>query len=101
MNPDVNFGTGEMIAATVSVDDLAIPAHSLVMSPWVFTTTPAGAATLTLHPSGLSENTGAFSSLGALWSRSADTNDGNATYIHRCCGPPTYYCYVDMDDVLA
>ena len=32
------------------------------------------------------------------WSTVLDSNDGDGSYAHRCCGPPLYEFHVDMDD---
>jgi hypothetical protein len=98
VNPNVDFGNGELITVTVNVDDLATPANSMVPPAWSFTTTSGGPDILTLHPSGLSDNPGGFDTSGGSWSDVLDSNDGDGSYAKRCCSGPYNIFYVDMDD---
>jgi hypothetical protein len=97
VNPDVDFGASEMISVTVSVDDLAIPANSMVSPAWSFTTATGAGATLTLHPSDV-VSSGGFAPTNGLWADVLDTNDGDGSHVSACCGGPGAAFYVDMDD---
>ena len=84
VNPDDDFGTGEIITVTVQVDDLANPVNHMTSS-WSFTTIAgAGYETLILHPSGVVSDSGGYFSvwpIGGPWSDVLDSNDGDNSYV--------------------
>ncbi len=96
--PSEDFAMGEVITVTINVNDLANPPHPLIPPQWVFTAVPDGPGTLTLHPAGIADNSGEFGTLGGDWSTVMDVHDSDASYAHRCCGPPVYSCRLAMDD---
>lgn len=53
-----------------------------------------------INPSGVASSNG-FSSAGGGWADILDTNDGDGSYAHSCCGPGVQSFYVDMDDPAA
>jgi hypothetical protein len=100
VNPDVDFGIGEIITVTVTVDDLASPAHSMIQPPWSFKTAISGTGTLILHPSGLAStyHTAFYSKLNGSWATVLDSNDGDGSYAYKCCGPGIDWFSFDTDD---
>ena len=99
VNPDADFGSGEVITIIVNVDDLV--GNSMIPPAWSFTITPGGApATLSLHPSGVASD-GGFSPINGSWATVLDSNDGDASYVNYCCGPGGQIFYVHMDDLPA
>ncbi|MDY6835975.1 MAG: Ig-like domain-containing protein, partial [Chloroflexota bacterium] len=100
VDPDVDFAASEVISVTVNVDNLDSPPQSLVPPAWSFTTSAGGSGnTVTLHPSGaVAGQDGGFSIMNGTWEDALDSNDGDASYAHRCCGPPGYNFTVDLDD---
>ena len=98
VNPDADFGNGEVITVAVNVDDLAVPANAMPPASWSFATIPGGSGTVTLHPYDVASNPGGYAINSGDWTTALDSNDGDATYAHRCCAPPGFICYVDMDD---
>jgi len=97
VNPDTDFGEGEVIIPVVNVDDLA--GNSLVPPMWSFTTASAGSPqTLTLHPSGFNSQIGGWSTSGGDWPDALDSNDGDSSYAVLCCTSPGWTFYADMDD---
>ena len=95
VNPTVDFGLGERITVTVNALDVA--GNTLIQPNWVFTATGTGASILTLHPSGVFTD-GGFSTAGGTWADILDSNDGDTSYAHACCGPSGQIFRVDMDD---
>ncbi|MDH3326099.1 MAG: hypothetical protein OEM38_05200, partial [Gammaproteobacteria bacterium] len=64
----------------------------------VIFTNNSNAVTVTLHPSGLASNSGAYTVTGGTWADVLDSNDGIASYAVRCCTGPTAEFLVDMDN---
>ena len=99
VNPDVDFGIGEVITVTVSIDDLAFPSHSMIRPPWSFKTAVSGSGTLILHPSGLNSITlGDFWTRNGSWATVLDSNDGDGSIAYKCSGPGYDTVYLNMDD---
>lgn len=53
--------------------------------------------TIILHPADIAANNG-FDVAGGSWTDVLDSNDGDASYAHDCCGPAGSNFYVDLDD---
>lgn len=98
VDPDMEFGNGEVITATVTVDDRV--GNAMTPAVWSFTTVAEGVVQyMTLHPSGLNNQYQSWT-ITSSWETDLDSNDGDATRATRCCtgGPTMYYFWVDMDD---
>jgi hypothetical protein len=65
-----------------------------------FSTIPGGSGSLlTLTPSGMVSNPGAYSvSAGATWAGSLDSDDGDVSYVYLCCTSPGQSFTVALDD---
>jgi len=62
-------------------------------------TTGSGPQSIILHPSGLSIETGGWSTVPTdAWETALDSNDGDGSYAVLCCTSPNWSFYVDMDD---
>ena len=67
-------------------------------SPETSFKTGASVDTVIIHPSGLAYNPGGFSTEGGSWGDILDSNDGDASFALKCCGPPGDIFSVAMDD---
>ena len=100
IDPDADFGTTEIISITVNVDNLGSPTQSLIPPAWSFTTASGGSSNImTLHPSGVvTGQDGGFAIQNGTWENALDSNDGDASYAHKCCTSPGFSFTADIDD---
>ena len=101
VNPDDDFGNGEIITIVVNVDNLNVPSYSMMHPSWSFITASGSSSdALILHPSDIALNSGAFEVINGNWSTVLDSNDGDGSYAYKCCSGGGNLFYVDMDDPL-
>jgi hypothetical protein len=108
VDPDTDFGSGEVITVTVDVDDRV--GNTMIPVVWAFTTVGGGGVEyMTLHPSGLNNQHSYAWTITSSWADDLDNRDlteppvnDNNPHVKRCCtgGPTSNYPYfwLDMDD---
>ncbi len=88
VNPDTDFGTEEVITVTVNVNDQY--GNAMVPPTWSFTSKPASASNVIIHPSGLVWSDNGWPT-GGDWGDVMDSDDGDSTYAEA-------YAYYSMSD---
>lgn len=100
VDPNTDFGTGEIITITVEAADT--PGNPILpRTVWSFITT--GESFVVLHPSGLASDPRdpsgyTFRTVGGPWSTILDSNDGDGSWAWKWGPPPTDTFWVNMDD---
>lgn len=81
------------------IDIVVTAEDNSITQTYTVTVTRASAnSTTTLHPSGVASNPGSYGVTGGAWADVLDSNDGDTSYVERCCTGPTVKFWVDMDD---